>query len=342
MNVAPAARTLMPVEQALARLLGGLDRVAARHIPLSEAAGLVLAEPLRVPGPVPPEALALRSGFALAAADTFGASHYAPVMLPRLPEPVAAGETLPAGTDSVVEPEALTILRGRAETAEPVAPGAWTRRAGEDAAAGAILCDAGARLQRHQAAAARLAGLATATVRQPRIGLLGNDLGLDLVASLAERCGGAVFPADDNPDLLVGIDGPGALPKGAEIVAAALALRPGELARLARRGPTPIVLIPPQADAGFAVALAIILPVLDYLASAQPAPAPNAAPLSRKLSSTIGFTEIALLARSGNTWMPLAVGDLPLSAVARAEAWLAIPPGHEGYPAGHPVAAIPL
>src|SRR3954471_13681875 len=162
MNVAPAARTLMPVEQALARLLGGLDRVAARHIPLSEAAGLVLAEPLRVPGPVPPEALALRSGFALAAADTFGASHYAPVMLPRLPDPVAAGETLPAGTDSVVEPEALTILRGRAEIAEPVAPGAWTRRAGEDAAAGAILCDAGAGLRPHHAAAAGLARLAPA------------------------------------------------------------------------------------------------------------------------------------------------------------------------------------
>jgi hypothetical protein len=78
------------------------------------------------------------------------------------------------------------------------------------------------------------------------------------------------------------------------------------------------------------------------LASAQPAPTPNAAPLARKLTSTIGFTEIALLARSGEAWAPLAIGDLPLSAVARAETWLAVPPGHEGYPAGHPVAAIPL
>ena len=342
MNLAPAARTLMPVEQALARLLDGVRPVAARDIALADVAGLVLAEPLRVAGPVPPAALALRAGFALAAADTFGASHYSPVMLPRLPEPVAAGETLPAGADSVVEPEAVTILRGRAEIAEPVAPGAWTRRAGEDATAGAILCEAGARLRPHHAAAAGLAGLATAAVRQPRIGLLGNDLSLDLAASLAKERGAALASPGENPDLLVGIGGPSALPEGAEIVAAALALRPGELARLARLGPLPIVLIPPQPDAALAIALAIILPALDHLAGAKPTSPPIAAPLARKLTSTIGFTEIALLARSGDGWTPLAIGDLPLSAVARAEAWLAIPPGHEGYPAGHPIAAILL
>jgi molybdopterin biosynthesis enzyme len=119
-------------------------------------------------------------------------------------------------------------------------------------------------------------------------------------------------------------------------------LRPGELARLARLGPLAIVLIPPQPDAALAIALAIILPALDHLAGAKPTSPPIAAPLARKLTSTIGFTEIALLARSGDGWTPLAIGDLPLSAVARAEAWLAIPPGHEGYPAGHPIAAILL
>jgi molybdopterin molybdotransferase len=342
MNVAPAARTLMPVEQALARLLDGLGPVGTQEIALAEAAGLVLAEPLIVPEPVPRAAIALRAGFALAAADSFGASHYSPMSLPRLPQPVAAGEALPAGTDSVVEAEALTILRGRAEIAEPVTPGAWARRAGEDAAEGAILCRAGARLRPHQAAAARLAGVTMARIRQPRVALLGSDPSLDLVAAFVRLRGAALLDPEDGPDLLVGVDGPGALPAGAHLVAGALALRPGELARLARLGATPIVLIPPQPDAALALALTIILPVLDHLADAGPEPAPHPAPLSRKITSTIGFTEIALLARTGEGWAPLAVGDLPLGAIAAADAWLAIPAGLEGYPAGHPVAALPL
>jgi molybdopterin biosynthesis enzyme len=332
----------MPVEQALARLLDGLGPVRTQEIALADAAGLVLAERLIVPEPVPRAAIALRAGFALAAADSFGASHYSPMTLPRLPEPVAAGEALPAGTDSVVEAEALTILRGRAEIAEPVTPGAWARRAGEDGAEGAILCRAGARLRPHQAAAARLAGLTVACIRQPRVALLGSDPSLDLVASLATRRGAALLDSEDDPDLLVGVDRAGALPPGAQLVAGALALRPGELARLARLGATPIVLVPPQPDAALALALTIILPVLDHLSRAEPESAPHPAPLSRKITSTIGFTEIALLARAGEGWTPLAVGDLPLGAIAAADAWLAISPGQEGYPAGHPVPAVPL
>jgi molybdopterin biosynthesis enzyme len=332
----------MPVEQALARLLDGLGPVGTQEIALADAAGLVLAKPLIVPNPVPPAAVAMRAGFALAAADSFGASHYSPMTLPRLPEPVSAGDALPAGTDSVVEAESLTILRGRAEIAEAVTPGAWTRRAGEDAAEGAILCRAGARLRPHQAAAARLAGLTLASIRQPRVALLDSDPSLDLVAALARLHGAALLGPDDGPDLLVGVDGPGALPAGAQLVAGALALRPGELARLARLGNTPIMLIPPHPDAALALALAIILPALDHLADAAPEPTPHPAPLARKITSTIGFTEIALLASGGDGWTPLAVGDLPLSAIAAAAAWLAIPPGHEGYPAGHPVAAMPL
>jgi molybdopterin biosynthesis enzyme len=40
--------------------------------------------------------------------------------------------------------------------------------------------------------------------------------------------------------------------------------------------------------------------------------------------------------------MPLAVGDLPLAAVARADAWLLVPDSSEGYAAGTPVDAYML
>jgi molybdopterin biosynthesis enzyme len=40
--------------------------------------------------------------------------------------------------------------------------------------------------------------------------------------------------------------------------------------------------------------------------------------------------------------VPLAVGDLPLTAIARARAWLVVPGDSEGYAAGTPVNAYLL
>ena len=57
-------------------------------------------------------------------------------------------------------------------------------------------------------------------------------------------------------------------------------------------------------------------------------------PLARKIASSVGIAEIALLARNDGAWMPLAVGDMPIERMARADAWLAIPGGSEGHAAG--------
>ena len=40
--------------------------------------------------------------------------------------------------------------------------------------------------------------------------------------------------------------------------------------------------------------------------------------------------------------MPLAVGDLSLETIARADAWLVVPGGSEGFAAGTPVDAYML
>ena len=40
--------------------------------------------------------------------------------------------------------------------------------------------------------------------------------------------------------------------------------------------------------------------------------------------------------------MPLALGDLPLEAIVRADAWLTVPGSSEGFAAGTPVAAYML
>jgi hypothetical protein len=65
-------------------------------------------------------------------------------------------------------------------------------------------------------------------------------------------------------------------------------------------------------------------------------------PLARKIASTVGIAEIALLGRKDDSWVPLAVGDLSYGAMLAADAWLLIPGGSEGFAAGTPVGAYML
>ncbi|MEI9923084.1 MAG: hypothetical protein WDN50_05690 [Bradyrhizobium sp.] len=65
-------------------------------------------------------------------------------------------------------------------------------------------------------------------------------------------------------------------------------------------------------------------------------------PLARKISSSVGIADIALLRKMDGAWMPLATGDLSLDHIMRADAWLAVPGGSEGFAAGTPVEAYRL
>jgi molybdopterin biosynthesis enzyme len=65
-------------------------------------------------------------------------------------------------------------------------------------------------------------------------------------------------------------------------------------------------------------------------------------PLARKIASGVGIAEIVLLERNQDMWIALAVGELSLEAIARAEAWLVVSGGSEGFAAGAPVDAYML
>ena len=65
-------------------------------------------------------------------------------------------------------------------------------------------------------------------------------------------------------------------------------------------------------------------------------------PLARKIASGVGMTDIVLLKDTEAGWLPLAIGDLPFSTLAKADAWLAVPSGNEGYAAGSLVGAYSL
>jgi molybdopterin molybdotransferase len=355
---AVSARMLVPLRQAMLHLGEGLAPVDPATLPLGQAAGCVLAEPLIAASEQPAQAVALRAGYAVVAADTFGASAYAPVTLAESPAWVEPGGSLPPGCDAVIEADAVLLRAGRAELAEPVAPGTGNRRTGEDAPAGGVLRQAGARLRPLDVALAGAAGLTHVAVRIPRLLVIETGSAgaasacADLVAGMAAASGAAVSRAqaetlaDEAADLIVMVGEPNrlraALPPRATIVADGLAICPGEEAIVARIGTVPVLIVPPLVDAALALALLLIVPLLRQLAGAHPEPEPVAAPLSDKIVSVIGFTEIALLRREGAEWAPIVAGDLPWRAIAAAEAWLAIEPGQEGYPAGRAVAAQAL
>lgn len=120
----------------------------------------------------------------------------------------------------------------------------------------------------------------------------------------------------------------------------AIALSEAEGWRLREEGGSPVLEGPARPAAAFALARAVVAPFLDRLLGRAPVPAWRRGPLLRKIPSRIGWTEIALLRESGDGLEPLAVGTLPLWALARAEGYCVVPPESEGLPDGSIVAAL--
>jgi molybdopterin biosynthesis enzyme len=154
----------------------------------------------------------------------------------------------------------------------------------------------------------------------------------------------------DGCDLLITIGGSGvgrsdaavvALAGRGQVVAHGIALQPGRTAAIGRLATTPVVALPGAPDQALAAWWTLVLPALDRLSGRLPRQ-PVTLPLARKIASSVGIAEIALLARNDSAWMPLAVGDLPIESMARADGWLAIPGGSEGYAADTPVDAYLL
>ncbi len=94
----------------------------------------------------------------------------------------------------------------------------------------------------------------------------------------------------------------------------------------------PTIRLPTRIDGLIGALHALVLPALDALSGA--APRTTDVTLALKLVSQVGSSDVALLTVDGGTAVPLAVGDLPLSAIAAADAFAVLPPASEGLPAG--------
>ncbi|MHC2621824.1 molybdopterin molybdotransferase [Bradyrhizobium huanghuaihaiense] len=356
--------SLTPLDTALAALLRGVDPVAPVALPLSEAIGCVAAGAPQVAA-YPSHDIAAADGWALRANDLVGASAYAPLPLATAPVWVDAGDAMPQGCDCVLDADAVEVSGPLVQVLAEGVPGQGIRRAGADIAAGTT---AGAKGYPVGPADLLLAGVAAVdglSVRRPRLRIVnvpGATTTVHMIAGLARAAGLDVQTVeaaarDDASianqldvsacDLLLMVGGSGlgrqdaavaALARHGEVLSHGLALQPGRTAAVGRLGKVPVVALSGSPDHALAAWLALVLPLIDRLSARQPR-RQMPLPLARKIASSVGIAEIALLAEEQHAWMPLAVGEWPLQAIARADAWLIIPASHEGFAAATPVDA---
>jgi molybdopterin molybdotransferase len=166
-------------------------RTAIETVALALARGRVPAEPVRAPHDLPGFAKATVDGYAVRAADTYGASDGLPtylevagaVAMGRAPQArVTAGTALamptggviPDGADAVVMVEyTQEAMPGTIEVVRPVAPGDGLVRRDEDAARGADLVPAGRPLRPQDLGLLASAGVTELAVHaRPRVAIV--------------------------------------------------------------------------------------------------------------------------------------------------------------------------
>lgn len=184
---------LLPVADALARLLDGIAPLETQALPIQEAAGRVLAAPVTARRTQPPFSASAMDGYAVRAQDIASA----PAQLTVIGEAAAghafaghvgAGEAVriftgapvPEGADTVlIQENTVPIGDDRIEARDPTSKGRHIRVAGLDFKEGERLLEAGRLLDPAAlslAAAANCAELPV--VRRPRVAILatGDEL----------------------------------------------------------------------------------------------------------------------------------------------------------------------
>ncbi|QDF36152.1 molybdopterin-binding protein [Bradyrhizobium symbiodeficiens] len=356
--------SLTSLDTALAALLSGLEPLAPVQLPLIEAAGCIATgTPLLAAHP--PHDIAAADGWALRANDLVGATSYSPLPLTRAPAWVESGDAMPDGCDCVLDADAVDASGPLVQVLAEGVPGQGVRRGGSDIAERMPAGSEGLPVGAADLLLARMNGLDQLGVRRPRLRIVnvpGATATMLMIAGIARAAGLDVQTSEaaardavsiagaldmSSCDLILTVGGSGvgradaavsALAQRGHVIAHGVALQPGRTAAVAKLGKVPVVALPGSPDHALAAWLALVLPLIDRLSARRPRRQVSL-PLARKIASSVGIAEIALLAREQRAWMPLAVGEWPLQSIAGAEAWLLIPASDEGFAAGEPVDA---
>jgi molybdopterin molybdotransferase len=190
---------MLQLEEALARILAAVPPPVAEPVPLSEAHGRILTEPVLCPIDLPPFDNSAMDGYAVRAADLEAATTESPARL-RVIGRVAAGESfaaelaagecvrlftgspLPRSADAVVMQEdtrPIADAPGEILVLDRVRPWENVRFAGEDLKRGAALAETGSRVTSCRLGLFGAAGMERVRVgHRPTVGLLatGSEL----------------------------------------------------------------------------------------------------------------------------------------------------------------------
>ncbi len=201
---------LLPVEEALARMLEGLQPTGAERVGLDEALGRTLAGPIAARRDQPPFPASAMDGYAVRAADlksvpvelaVIGEARAGEAFSGRLKSGetvrIFTGAPVSRGADAIVIQEnTRAAASGRVTVLQGVAEGAFIRPRGLDFARGDVLLDAGRVLD------ARAIGL-TAAMNNPEVTVRRRPA-VAILATGDELVAPGVEP---RPDQIVGSNG---------------------------------------------------------------------------------------------------------------------------------------
>ncbi len=184
---------MISVEEARARILGGLKATPAETVPLAAGWGRVLAKPVVSRVTQPPADVSAMDGYAVRAADAAAGATLRQIGAAPAGHPfagqVGAGQTvriftgafIPAGADAILMQEDATAADGQVTVNAGVQAGQWVRPRGLDFAAGDAVVATGRRLTARDIGLAAAANTPWLSVhRAPRIGILatGDEIAL--------------------------------------------------------------------------------------------------------------------------------------------------------------------
>lgn len=326
LDYVPDMTALVPLDLCLAAALDNVVPVSPSWVQTEAALGRILAQDLRLIHDMPERKQALRAGYAVAALDLVGASTGTPVPLGD-PVRVVPGDALPAGMDAVLPEDGIDTTAGWTEAIRPLNPGDGVRSAGHDGQAGGMIAPAGKQPTLRHILIAAQAGINQIEVRQPCVAVeLADPAQRSFVQSWCAALGAIV------------VDGPADLTlRGATDHTPRLAFVPAETAWLARTDLGLVLTLPKRFDSMVAACMGLALPALAQLSGAEAVT--KALPLARKLTSTVGLSELVVLTEQAGQWTPQPAGVLTLSGLAQATAFAILPPDSEGMPAGAPLPA---
>ncbi len=179
--------SLLPVDDAVARLLSGVEPLPGEQAPFAEGLGRILAGDVAARLTQPPFPASAMDGYAVRAADAATGAKLKVVGVSRAGErfsgAIAAGEAVriftgapvPEGADSILIQENAERDGDAVTATEAPEPGRHVRRAGLDFSAGDVLLQQGRLLDARALALAASMGHASLSLRRkPRVAILAN------------------------------------------------------------------------------------------------------------------------------------------------------------------------